>query len=65
MKEAGSKATLKELQKEILNSIAKGDRGVKSKNPKRSVNNIDKWEASSIWSEIVKRERKGLMTQWK
>ena len=65
MKEAGSNATLKELQKEVQNSVARDDRGVKSKNPKRSVNSIDKWEASSIWSEIVKRERKGLLTQWK
>ena len=33
--------------------ITKDDRGIKAKNQKRSVNSIDKWQASEIWNEIV------------
>ena len=36
-----------------LGGVAKDDRGIKVKTQKRSVNSIDKWQASEIWNEIV------------
>ena len=53
VKERSDQASLKDLQEEVQKGITKDDRGVKAKNQKRSVNSIDKWEASDIWNEIV------------
>jgi hypothetical protein len=53
MKERSDQATLKDLQEEVQKGLTKDDRGVKAKNQKRSVNSIDKWEASGIWNEII------------
>ena len=53
MKERPDQATLKDLQEEVQKGLTKDDRGVKAKNKKRSVNSIEKWEVSDIWSEII------------
>ena len=53
MKERSDQATMKDLQEEVQKGLTKDDRGVKVKNKKRSVNSIDKWEASEIWNEII------------
>ena len=53
MKERSDQATMKDLQEEVQKGLTKDDRGVKAKNKKRSVNSIDKWEASEIWKEII------------
>merc|ERR1711940_121578 len=51
-------ATLKDLQEKIQRELTRDDRGVKTKNRKRSVNSVEKWKDSEIWNEIVaERER--------
>ena len=53
MRKRTDQATLKDLQEEVKKGITRDDRGIKTKNSKRSVASIDKWESSSLWTEIV------------
>ena len=48
------RATLKETQALIGNEMSKDERGIKEKNPRKSVCTIEKWLDTGRWEEIVK-----------